>query len=154
MPEKANAAELTPCTVQARHRLDVDTSGPGFTDITRALADWLALVGAGDGLVTLFVMHTSASLTIQENADPDVLRDLGDALERFAPYDHPYRHRTEGPDDMPAHIKSMVTSTSLNILVENGRPLLGTWQGIYLVEHRAHPHHRHIALHYSGTEGS
>jgi secondary thiamine-phosphate synthase enzyme len=99
---------------QAQHRLTFETRGRGFTDITRAVAGWLGSIGAGDGLVTLFLRHTSASLTIQENADPDVLRDLLDALDRLAPRDAGYRHDVEGPDDMPAHITSMLTSTSLS----------------------------------------
>ena len=136
---------------QARHTLSVETRGPGFTDVTAEIAAWLAAVRAGDGLVTAFVRHTSASLTIQENADPDVLHDLTDALARMAPEHGPYRHTIEGPDDMPAHIKSMLTSTSLNIPVQDGRPALGTWQGVYLIEHRARPHRRQIALHFLGT---
>ncbi len=151
MPDNARAGDLTAVNVQARHMLEVETSGPGFTDLTREIDGWLASSGAGEGIVTLFVMHTSASLTIQENADPDVLRDLGDALERIAPYDQSYRHGIEGPDDMPAHIKSMVTSTSLSIPVERGRLVLGTWQGVYLIEHRARPHRRRIAVHFMGS---
>jgi secondary thiamine-phosphate synthase enzyme len=109
------------------------------------------VIRAADGLLTLFIRHTSASLTIQENADPDVLRDLADALDRFAPRKHPYRHDMEGPDDMPAHIRSMLTAASLSIPVVCGRLVLGTWQAIYLVEHRDAPHTREIALHYVGT---
>lgn len=130
--------------------LGFETRGPGFVDITCEVARWLAGQGAGDGLLTLFVRHTSASLTIQENADPDVLRDLADSLDRLAPRGHPYRHGSEGPDDMPAHIRAMVTSTSLGIPVQAGRMTLGTWQGIYLVEHRDRPHSREIALHFLG----
>ena len=137
--------------VQANQSLHVETPGPGFTDLTGELGRWLAAIGARDGLVTGFVAHTSASLTIQENADPDVLRDLKDALERMAPFEAPYRHRMEGPDDMPAHIKTMLTSTSLSIPVERGRPVLGTWQAVYLIEHRARPHRRRVALHYLGS---
>jgi secondary thiamine-phosphate synthase enzyme len=136
---------------QAHHAVTVATTGPGFADVTRHVAEWLQSIRAADGLLTLFVRHTSASLTIQENADPDVLRDLADALDRFAPRSHPYRHDTEGPDDMPAHIRSMLTATSLSIPVVGGRPVLGTWQAIYLVEHRDRPHEREIALHYLGT---
>lgn len=142
---------MTGRIVQANHSIYIETSGPGFTDVTRDILAWLESAGAGDGLLTVFISHTSASLTIQENADPDVLRDLSDALERVAPYDHSYRHSTEGPDDMPAHIKSMMTSTSLGIPVEGGRAMLGTWQGIYLVEHRARPYRRRLALHYIGS---
>jgi len=129
----------------------VETGGPGFTDVTPRVAAWIESLGAADGLITLFLRHTSASLTIQENADPDVLRDLGDALERAAPRHAQYRHGVEGPDDMPAHIKSMLTSTTLGIPVVAGRAVLGTWQAIYLIEHRDRPHRREIALHYVGT---
>ena len=129
----------------------VQTTGPGFTDLSGDLARWLRDQGAGDGLLTIFLRHTSASLTIQENADPDVLKDLADALDRLAPRTHPYRHGLEGPDDMPAHIRTMVTATSLPVPVRGGRMLLGTWQAVYLVEHRDRPHDREIALHYSGT---
>ena len=136
---------------QAHHRLTIATRGPGFTDISRQVQEWLGSISAGDGLLTLFVRHTSASLTIQENADPDVLADLGDALDRLAPRQHRYRHSTEGPDDMPAHIRAMLTATSLGIPVLAGKLVLGTWQAIYLVEHRDQPHSREIVLHYVGT---
>lgn len=138
---------------QVQHTLAIDTKGPGFTDLTDNVADWLRSMRAGDGLLTLFVRHTSASLTIQENADPDVLRDLADALERAAPRGGRYRHGMEGPDDMPGHIKSMLTATSLGIPVAKGSMVLGTWQAIYLIEHRDRPHRREIALHYVGTRG-
>ena len=138
-------------TQQANHSLVFETNGPGFTDISREIAEWLENVRVGDGLLSVFVAHTSASLTIQENADPDVLRDLGDALERFAPRSHPYRHNSEGSDDMPAHIKSMVTSTSLSIPVQDGCMALGTWQGVYLVEHRDAPHRRRVVLTFLGS---
>jgi secondary thiamine-phosphate synthase enzyme len=104
-------------------------------------------------LLTLFVRHTSASLTIQENADPDVLRDLAETLEKLAPRGARYHHRLEGADDMPAHIKSMLTATSLGVPVAAGKALLGTWQAIYLVEHRDRPHTREIVLHFAGTRG-
>ena len=138
-------------TQHANHALVFETHGPGFTDITREIAGWLEDARAGDGLLSVFVAHTSASLTIQENADPDVLRDLGDALERIAPRGHPYRHTSEGSDDMPAHIKSMVTSTSLSIPVQDGHMALGTWQGVYLVEHRDAPRRRRIVLTFLGS---
>lgn len=138
-------------TQQASHELFFETHGPGFRDITREIAGWLEDTRAGDGLLSVFMAHTSASLTIQENADPDVLRDLGDALERIAPRGHPYRHAIEGNDDMPAHIKSMVTSTSLSIPVKDGRMTLGTWQGVYLVEHRDAPHRRRVVLTFLGS---
>jgi secondary thiamine-phosphate synthase enzyme len=136
---------------QAQHGISIETRGPGFTDVTARLSDWLRSISARDGLLTLFIRHTSASLTIQENADPDVLRDLEDALQRAAPRGARYRHGIEGPDDMPAHIKSMLTSTSIAIPVAGGRPVLGTWQAVYLIEHRDAPHTREIVLHYVGT---
>lgn len=144
---------LTPVTTQARATLTVSTRGPGFVDISREVAGWLAEAGARDGLLTLFVRHTSASLVIQENADPDVQADLIDRLAELAPEDGPYRHTIEGPDDMPAHIKAMLTLTSLAIPVADGRMVLGTWQAIYLAEHRTAPHERQIVLHYAGTVG-
>ncbi len=139
---------------QASRTLVVETRGPGFAEVTADVRDWLARLGAEDGLLTVFVRHTSASLTIQENADPDVLRDLADALARLAPETAPYRHTIEGADDMPAHIKSMVTSTSLGIPVQDGRAVLGTWQGVFLIEHRARPHRREVVLHFVGTKSS
>jgi secondary thiamine-phosphate synthase enzyme len=135
---------------QAQHRLTFETRGRSFTDITRAVAGWLGSIGAGDGLLTLFIRHTSASLTIQENADPDVLRDLLDALQGLAPRDAGYRHDVEGPDDMPAHITSMLTSTSRSVPVTAGEMTLGTWQAIYLIEHRDRPHSREVVLHFVG----
>lgn len=136
---------------QAFEALQVDTRGPGLWEETAAVADWLGRIGAADGLLTLFIRHTSASLLIQENADPDVHTDLLAALERLAPREHRYVHDVEGPDDMPAHIKSALTATSLSIPVRAGRMLLGTWQGIYVVEHRDRPHRREVVLHYLGT---
>jgi secondary thiamine-phosphate synthase enzyme len=136
---------------QAQHRISVETNGAGFTDVTSTIVDWLASIGAGDGLLTLFNRHTSASLTIQENADPDVLRDLMDALERAAPRTARYRHRIEGSDDMPAHIKAMLTGASLSVPVIAGRAQLGTWQAIYLIEHRDRAHRREVLLHFVGS---
>jgi len=136
---------------QAFDTLIVATSGPGLFDQTAAVQAWLARIGAGDGLLTLFIRHTSASLLIQENADPDVHVDLIDALERLAPRDRGYVHAVEGPDDMPAHIKAALTQTSLSIPVRAGRMLLGTWQGIYVAEHRDRPHRREVVLHFLGT---
>jgi secondary thiamine-phosphate synthase enzyme len=131
--------------------LVVETSGAGFTDITQDAARFIADVGAGDGALFLFLRHTSASLVIQENADPDVLTDLATALARLAPPDAGWVHDTEGPDDMPAHVKTMLTGVSLHIPVRKGAPALGTWQGIYLVEHRARPHRREIVLQFIGS---
>jgi secondary thiamine-phosphate synthase enzyme len=138
---------------QAQHTLAIETRGPGFTDLTRQVTAWLASIAAKDGLLTLFVRHTSASLTIQENADPDVLRDLAETLEKLAPRGARYHHSLEGADDMPAHIKSMLTATSLGVPVAAGKAVLGTWQAIYLVEHRDRPHTREIVLHFLGTRG-
>jgi secondary thiamine-phosphate synthase enzyme len=131
--------------------LSVETRRTGFTDITREVAKFLREAGAREGAVTLFIRHTSASLTIQENADPSVLKDLTTALNRLAPENAGWVHDTEGPDDMPAHIKTMLTSVSLQIPVLNGEMALGTWQGIYVAEHRARPHHREIVLQFIGS---
>jgi secondary thiamine-phosphate synthase enzyme len=136
---------------QAVGELDLETRGAGFTDITRRVAGWLGEVGAVEGLLTVFIRHTSASLIIQENADPDVQADLLDVLSRLAPEEAPYRHYSEGPDDMPAHIKAALTSTSLSIPVQNGRMTLGTWQGVYVVEHRRRAHRRSLTLHFLGS---
>ena len=135
---------------QALGEVSVRTPGQGFTDVTRRLSDWLTGEGAGDGLLTVLIRHTSASLTIQENADPDVLADLGDALDRLAPRDAGYRHDAEGPDDMPAHVRAALTATTLGIPVAGGRMALGTWQAVYVAEHRDRPHERRLALHYMG----
>jgi secondary thiamine-phosphate synthase enzyme len=140
-----------PLTLQVQGRLVVDTTGPGFTNITAPVARWVAQANCRTGLLVAFCRHTSASLTIQENADPDVRRDLMTALDRLAPRAAPYRHHLEGPDDMPAHIRTMLTDVSVQILVQDGRPALGTWQGLYLVEHRDAPHRREILLHLTGT---
>ncbi|ALN72863.1 secondary thiamine-phosphate synthase enzyme YjbQ [Aureimonas sp. AU20] len=131
--------------------LTFETRGRGFTDISRRVGERLSAQGAGDGLATLFIRHTSASLTIQENADPDVRTDLLAAFDRLAPESAPYVHTIEGPDDMPAHIKTALTDTSLSIPVSRGRLMLGTWQGVYLFEHRARPHRREIVLHFLGS---
>lgn len=136
---------------QTQSTLVLTTSGPGFVDFSDRIAEWLREVGADQGLLTLFIRHTSASLTIQENADPDVQRDLETSLDRIAPRDFRYRHATEGPDDMPAHIKSMLTATSLQVPVADGSMLLGTWQAVYLIEHRDAPHRRQVVMHYNGT---
>ncbi|MEC7257939.1 MAG: secondary thiamine-phosphate synthase enzyme YjbQ [Pseudomonadota bacterium] len=137
--------------------LDIATRGPGLYEFTDQVARWLdrAPGNRGAGLLTAFVRHTSCSLLIQENADPDVQRDLLAWLRRFVPpADDPslsyLRHRAEGPDDMPAHIKAAVLPVSLTIPVAQGRMVLGTWQGIYLFEHRDHPHRRRVFLHLSG----
>jgi secondary thiamine-phosphate synthase enzyme len=131
--------------------LTIQTSGRGFVDLTAEVAKFARDAGAREGAVTLFIRHTSASLTIQENADPTVLEDLATALDRLAPEHAGWRHDTEGPDDMPAHIKTMLTASSLHIPVLKGELALGTWQAIYLIEHRARPHRREIVLQFSGT---
>jgi secondary thiamine-phosphate synthase enzyme len=130
--------------------LTVQTSGRGFTDLTAEVAGFVKDAGAKEGAVMLFIRHTSASLTIQENADPTVLADLTTALDRLAPEDAGWRHDTEGPDDMPAHVRTMLMGTSLNIPVLGGEPALGTWQAIYLIEHRRRPHRREIVLQFAG----
>lgn len=136
---------------QEQFRIVIETNGPGFVDLTDRIARWVDGIGAVQGLLTLFIRHTSASLVIQENADPDVQLDLEQTLDRLAPRNLPYHHSTEGPDDMPAHIKAMLTATSVQVPVDSGKMLLGTWQAIYLVEHRDAPHSRSIVLHYCGT---
>ena len=138
-------------TRQALGRLVVETAGRGFTEITREAARWLVGTGIRDGLLTAFCRHTSASLTIQENADPDVRTDLLAALDRLAPRNVAYVHDTEGPDDMPAHIRTMLTDASLSVPVIGGQLALGTWQGLYLVEHRDRPHRREVVLHVVGA---
>ena len=131
--------------------LTVPTAGRGFTDITGECAAFLREAAAGEGALTAFIRHTSASLTIQENADPTVLRDLTTALSRLAPENAGWVHDTEGPDDMPAHIKTMLSSVSLQVPVLDGRMMLGTWQAIYLIEHRSRPHRREVVLQFIGA---
>lgn len=151
----ARSVMRTPPSVVAADKivtalLKVDTGGAGFFDITAEVAGFLREAGAREGTVTLFIRHTSASLTIQENADPSVLDDLATALDRLAPADGGWTHDSEGPDDMPGHIKTMLTSVSLAIPVLDARLALGTWQAIYLVEHRRAPHGREIVLQFCG----
>jgi secondary thiamine-phosphate synthase enzyme len=131
--------------------LVVETSGPGFSDVTHEAQRFIAEAGANDGTLIVFVRHTSASLVIQENADPDVLTDLTTALDRLAPTDAGWVHDAEGPDDMPAHVKTMLTGVSLQIPVAGGVLALGTWQGLYLAEHRARPHRREVVLQFIGS---
>ncbi|BAQ44144.1 secondary thiamine-phosphate synthase enzyme [Methylobacterium aquaticum] len=140
-----------PVTRQASGRLVVETRGQGFTEITAEVAGFVREAGLRHGLLTVFCRHTSASLTIQENADPDVRTDLMTALDRLAPRDVPYVHGIEGPDDMPAHIRTLLTDAALTIPLVEGRLALGTWQGIYLIEHRDRPHRREIVLHLAGA---
>ena len=139
---------------QQRTTLSVKTGGPGLTEITRDLEALLGPSGIRDGLATVFCHHTSASLVIQENADPDVCRDLQTFFEQLAPWDPArYRHSSEGPDDMPAHIRAALTQTSLSIPIAAGALDLGTWQGVYLFEHRKRPHVRRVTLHLMGEGG-
>ena len=140
---------------QATHRLEVRTRGQGLYDITRQVAGWVDTEGLTTGLLTVFIQHTSASLTINENADPDVPADLAMALDRLAPEDWPYRHTCEGSDDMPAHVKSTLSGSSISIPISNGRLLTGTWQGIYLCEHRNRGGRRRLIVTIQGQfEGS
>ena len=137
---------------QAQETITVDTRGQGLYDVTGEVRRWLAGQGVTTGMLTVFCQHTSASLTIQENADPDVLVDLQAFFRRLVREDPSlYRHTAEGPDDMPAHIRSALTSVQLSIPVAGGRMALGTWQGLYLFEHRAHPHRRNLVLHLLGA---
>jgi len=136
---------------QAFHELTVQTRGRGLQEITELVAGWLRQQNAREGLLTLHLRHTSASLLIQENADPDVRRDLDAFFERLAPDGDPiYVHTMEGEDDMAAHVRTALTSVNLNIPVAGGRMVLGTWQGIYVWEHRHRPHSRHMMLHFIG----
>lgn len=129
-------------------QISVQTQGKGLYEFTREVERWVRENGAGNGLLTLFIRHTSASLTIQENADPDVIRDLEAYFSRLVPENDPlYIHTAEGPDDMPAHVRTALTQTHLSIPVNQGDLALGTWQGIYVFEHRRRPHRRTIALH-------
>jgi secondary thiamine-phosphate synthase enzyme len=151
MPGRLSAiTEINPQTI-ATATLRLDTPGAGFTDITNHAVNFISQLGAAEGVLLLFLRHTSASLTIQENADPDVQVDLLSALDRLAPEDAPWIHDVEGPDDMPAHVKTMLTGVSLHVPVTGGALALGTWQGIYLVEHRRAPHSREIVLQFAGS---
>jgi secondary thiamine-phosphate synthase enzyme len=155
MTSSKSLSRSTPSVVTATSivssLLTVQTSGAGFTDLTAEVTKFVRDAGAREGAVTLFIRHTSASLTIQENADPTVLVDLTTALNRLAPENAGWRHDTEGPDDMPAHIKTMLTATSLHIPLLQGALALGTWQAVYLVEHRARPHRREVVLQFIGA---
>jgi secondary thiamine-phosphate synthase enzyme len=138
--------------MQRLHRMEIATRGPGMVEVTAPILDWVAAQGIATGLLTIWCRHTSASLVVQENADPDVRADLEDFLRRLVPEGGGgrYRHEAEGPDDMPAHIRAALTQTQLSIPVAEGRPVLGTWQGIYLWEHRRAPHRRELVLHLLG----
>ncbi|HWT21410.1 MAG TPA: secondary thiamine-phosphate synthase enzyme YjbQ [Variovorax sp.] len=137
---------------QTTTTLDFDTDGRGLLEITGTVAQWVGGTGLQTGLLTLFIRHTSASLLVQENADPEVQADLDRFLARLVPDgDALFQHRAEGPDDMPAHVRSALTAVQLSIPVTNGRMALGTWQGIYLWEHRLRAHRRQVALHLIGS---
>jgi secondary thiamine-phosphate synthase enzyme len=155
MISQRSLSRSTPSTVGATSivssLLTVQTKGTGFTDLTVEIAKFVREAGAREGAVTLFIRHTSASLTIQENADPSVLKDLTTALNRLAPENAGWVHDTEGPDDMPVHVRTMLTATSLQVPVLHGALALGTWQAIYLIEHRARPHRREIVLQFIGA---
>jgi secondary thiamine-phosphate synthase enzyme len=135
---------------QATHALTMQTKGRGLYEFTHEVLRWLAAEKFTTGLLTVYCRHTSASLLIQENADPDVQTDLQNYFEAIAPESERYIHSAEGPDDMPAHLRAALTQTSLSIPIVDGRLVLGTWQGIYLFEHRTRPHDREIVLHVLG----
>jgi secondary thiamine-phosphate synthase enzyme len=136
---------------QHSHKLQVSTRGKGLYEITRQIAQWLSETAVRKGLLTVFIQHTSASLIIQENADPDVQTDLSAFFERLVPENDPiYVHTMEGPDDMPSHVRTALTQVQLSIPVEDGRMVLGTWQGVYVFEHRAMGHRRSVVLHLIG----
>ncbi|HLY90223.1 MAG TPA: secondary thiamine-phosphate synthase enzyme YjbQ [Acetobacteraceae bacterium] len=135
---------------QAMHRITVETRGQGLVDVTDAVRRWVVAQAIGTGLLTVWCRHTSASLLVQENADPDVRADLVAFFRRVVPEGAGYRHQDEGPDDMPAHIKAALTLTQLSVPVGDGDLVLGTWQAIYLFEHRAAPHRRELVLHLIG----
>lgn len=136
---------------QATGEISIKTSGRRLYEITEKVEDWMRTAAIQTGLITLYIQHTSASLLIQENADPEVLRDMERFFDRLVPQGDPlFRHTTEGPDDMPAHLRSALTATSLSIPVRDGRPALGTWQGIFLYEHRTSGHTRSVLAHLIG----
>ena len=136
---------------QFTRQLTVSTRGKGFYEVTGEVTSWVDSLGVQEGLLTIFLRHTSASLLIQENADPDVVRDLETFFTRLVPEDDSlYTHTMEGPDDMPAHIRAALTQSQLSIPILNGHLALGTWQGIYVFEHRRRPHQRSLALHTLG----
>ena len=155
MTSSKSLSRSPPSTVSANtivsSLLTIQTPGRGFVDLTAEVANFVKEARAREGAVALFIRHTSASLTVQENADPSVLTDLITALGRLAPENGGWTHDTEGPDDMPAHIKTMLTASSLQIPVLNGELALGTWQAIYLIEHRSRSHRREIVLQFIGA---
>ena len=150
MPGQLTSITHVPVALVATATLSVDTSGRGLIEITQEAERFVTGAGAAEGSLLLFIRHTSASLVIQENADPDVRSDLVAALDRLAPVDAGWVHEVEGPDDMPAHVKTMLTGVSLAVPVMAGRLALGTWQGVYVWEHRGGSHRRQVALHVMG----
>ena len=138
---------------QALHRLTITTHGKGLVEFTDRVLGWVADQGIGIGLLTLWCAHTSASLAVTENASPEVLDDIRASFERLVPESAGYAHALEGPDDMPSHIRTLLTGPQLTIPVAEGRPVLGTWQGIFLFEHRSRPHRREVMLHLLGEDG-
>jgi secondary thiamine-phosphate synthase enzyme len=151
MPARLSAIASAEIEIVASARLTVETSGEGLTEITADAKRFVTQSAARHGVLLLYLRHTSASLVIQENADPDVQTDLVTALRRLAPENAGWVHDTEGRDDMPAHVKTMLTGVSLHVPVIDGELALGTWQGIYLVEHRVRPHHREVLLQFIGS---
>jgi secondary thiamine-phosphate synthase enzyme len=137
---------------QALHRLTISTRGKGLVEFTGPVLGWVAEQGIGTGLLTLWCAHTSASLAVTENASPEVLDDIRDSFERLVPQGARYAHALEGPDDMPSHIRTLLTGPQLTIPVADGRPVLGTWQGIFVFEHRSRPHRREVVLHLIGED--
>jgi secondary thiamine-phosphate synthase enzyme len=151
MPGRLSAISAAVPQLIASASLRLDTPGAGFSEISAQAADFLAQSGAGDGTLLVYLRHTSASLAIQENADPDVQADLAAALDRLAPQDAPWIHDVEGPDDMPAHVKAMLTGVSLHVPVAGGKLALGAWQGLYLIEHRRRAHSREVIFQFIGS---
>jgi secondary thiamine-phosphate synthase enzyme len=151
MPGRMSAIIEAAPQLIASATLHVDTSGLGFTDITANAASFIDQIDASQGALLIYLRHTSASLAIQENADPDVQSDLTAALDRLAPESAPWIHDVEGPDDMPAHVKAMLNGVSLHVPVTGGKLALGAWQGIYLIEHRRRPHSREVMFQFIGS---
>ena len=137
---------------QTIDNISINTNGPIILEITDIIENWITINKCYKGILHLYIMHTSASLLIQENADPSVLKDLLEFYKNLAPIADNYKHKTEGPDDMPAHIKSSLTNTSLTLSIQNEGLILGTWQGIYLFEHRWKRHLRKLNLHFIGEK--
>jgi secondary thiamine-phosphate synthase enzyme len=148
---KLSAIRSTKANSIATASLSVETSGEGFFEITKEVTHFLEQIGARDGAILIYLQHTSASLVIQENADPDVRGDLVTALRRLAPANAGWVHDVEGPDDMPGHVKSMLNGVSLQVPVGDGALALGTWRGIYVAEHRTSPHRRELVLQFCGS---